>query len=466
MREALDRSDDAYLALRSEDFDQIVQLLQRQLAGADGGALLDAIPAGLEGTVVLAHSLSPAEVVLLHQRRVAGVVTEHGANWSHSAILARAYGIPTVMAVKRALRVLREGEWVILDSHYGAVLATEDDGLHSHYGEKFRQMERRRAQQVRALSVPDRTLDGQRFRLFGNAERAPEVAQCVERGAAGVGLMRTEFLFTEPTLPDEEAQFTALREAQAALDGRPLTVRTLDAGADKLPEALARFAGPNPALGLRGIRLSLALPELFEVQLRAILRASAHGPIRILLPMLSRLDELERARQQISECTEALREEGVVVDPDVLIGGMIETPAAAWTAAAFAAHLDFLSIGTNDLVQYVLAVDRQDERVSHLFDPCCRAVVEMIRHIVRAAAAHQRPVQVCGEMAADPEMIPLLIGLGVREFSMPSSRLAAVKSTLIRLDAGGCRREVEDFLEAPDGDSVQALCRRLATLRA
>jgi phosphotransferase system enzyme I (PtsI) len=182
--------------------------------------------------------------------------------------------------------------------------------------------------------------------------------------------------------------------------------------------------------------------------------------------MLSRLDELERARQQISECTEALREEGVVVDPDVLIGGMIETPAAAWTAAAFAAHLDFLSIGTNDLVQYVLAVDRQDERVSHLFDPCCRAVVEMIRHIVRAAAAHQRPVQVCGEMAADPEMIPLLIGLGVREFSMPSSRLAAVKSTLIRLDAGGCRREVEDFLEAPDGDSVQALCRRLATLRA
>nr|WP_240956214.1 phosphoenolpyruvate--protein phosphotransferase [Wenzhouxiangella sp. XN79A] len=461
MRSALERSEDAYLALRSEDLDQIVQLLQRELAQSGAAALAERIPAGLEGTVVLARSLSPAEVAILHQRRVAGVITEHGGTWSHSAILARAYGIPTVMAVKRALRVLREGEWVILDSHYGAVLATEDDGLHGHYGEKVRQLARRSARQARALAVPDRTLDGERFRLFGNAEHAPELTRCVEHGAVGIGLMRTEFLFTETLLPDEETQYQALRTAQAALDGRPLTVRTLDAGGDKLPEALARFDGPNPALGLRGIRLSLALPELFDVQLRAILRASAHGPVRILLPMLTRLDELERARERIAECAEALREEGVSVDPDVQIGGMIETPAAAWMAERFAARLDFLSIGTNDLVQYVLAVDRQDERVSHLFDPSCRAVIELIGRVVRGAAVHQRPVQVCGEMAGDPRMVPVLFGLGVREFSMPPGQLAAVKSRLIRLDAARARREVADDLAVSDSDSVAALCRQL-----
>ena len=466
MRAALERSDDAYLALRCEDLDQIVQLLQRELAQSGAGPLAERIPAGLEGTVVAARSLSPADVAVLHQRRVAGVVTEHGGSWSHSAILARAYGIPTVMAVRRALRVLREGEWVILDSHYGAVLATEDDGLHGHYGEKVRQLARRQARNHRTLSAPDRTLDGQRFRLFGNAERAPELARCVEQGVAGIGLMRTEFLFTDATLPDEETQYQALREAQAVLDGRPLTVRTLDAGGDKLPDALARFDGPNPALGLRGIRLSLALPELFDLQLRATLRASAHGPVRILLPMLTRLDELERARERISECAEALREEGCAVDPDVQVGGMIETPAAAWATERFAERLDFVSIGTNDLVQYVLAVDRQDERVSHLFDPACRAVIELIRHVVRGAAIHQRPVQICGEMAGDPRMVPVLVGLGVREFSMPPGRLAEVKAVLTGLDAAGVRRDVEAFLDASSTDSVDALCDQLARARA
>lgn len=457
LRRTLERTEDEYLALRSEDLDQVVGLLQRELAESGSGLLGERAPASLDDTVVLAKLLSPADLVALQRRKVAGVITEHGGAWSHSAILARAYGIPMVMAVRRALRVLREGERVILDSHYGAVLATEDEGLHAHYGEKLRLVRRKQERMERALAEPDRTLDGQRFRLFGNAEEAPEIERCMACGAAGIGLMRTEFLFSGSSLPDEDVQYAVYRAALDQLGGQPLTVRTLDAGGDKLPEALARFDGPNPALGLRGIRMSLAVPELFESQLNAILRASAHGPIRILLPMLSRLDELEAALERIAECRQRLRSRGVAVDPDLQVGGMIETPAAALLAERFAERLDFLSIGTNDLVQYVLAVDRQDERVGHLFDPTSLAVVELIERVVRGGAAHQRPVQVCGEMAGDPRFAALLLGLGVREFSMPPGQLPAVKAVLTRLDAARCRAAVEDYLRAPERDSVEAL---------
>lgn len=465
MRRRFDDIEDEYLALRREDLDQVVGLLQRELAEAGSGLLADRTPASLEDTVVLAESLSPADLAVLHQRGVAGLVTEHGGSWSHSAILARAYGIPMVMAVRRALRVLREGERVILDSHYGAVLATEDEGLTSHYAEKLQLMLRKRERQSRYLSEPDRTRDGLRFRLFGNAERVAELERCCTAGVVGIGLMRTEFLFSGPGLPGEDEQYAVFREALEVLDGRPLTIRTLDAGGDKLPDSLSRFGGPNPALGLRGVRMSLALPDLFETQLRAILRASAHGPVRLLLPMLTRLDELSTALERIAEVRQRLERDGVPVDPDLQIGGMIETPAAALQAERFAAALDFLSIGTNDLIQYVLAVDRQDELVSHLFDPGSRAVIELIRGVVRAGAIHQRPVQVCGEMSGDPRYVSLLFGLGVREFSMPVGRLAGAKETLTGLDGSACEASVEQFLETDRGDSVEPLIAALQQAR-
>lgn len=465
LRREFRRIEDDYLALRIEDLDQVVKLLQRQLAEQPASVLDDRVPHQLDETVVLADALSPAELAALHQRRVAGLVTEHGSPWSHAAIVARALGIPMVVAVHRSQRLLREGEPIILDSHYGIVLATRDERLHGHYAEKMAASRRHRRQLQRYLAEPDRTRDGQRFRLFCNAELGPELERCREDGAAGVGLMRSEFIFARQELADEEGQFNVYRNAVETLQGKPLTIRTLDAGGDKLPDELERLRGPNPALGLRGIRMSLSMQEHFRTQLRAILRASVHGPVRILLPMLSRIDEVGQAREQIARAREELHQRGIRADPEVPVGGMIETPAAALMTRQIAASLDFVSIGSNDLIQYLLAVDRQDELVSHLFDPASRAVIEMLATIVRGARAADRPLQICGELAGDPDYAGLLLGLGITEFSLPPGQLAMVKATLVRTDAGKCRARVKRFLDEPDGPDGAALLAELAEFR-
>ncbi len=453
--------EEEYLALRIEDLDQVVQLLQRHLARRpiqDPGARL---PHQLDDTIVLAPTLSPGELAALHRRKVAGLVTEHGSIWSHAAIIARALGIPMIVGVHRAMQLLREGERVILDSHYGILLATRDERLHGHYAEKMAAVRRRRRAMQRYLEAPDRTRDGQRFRLYGNAELAPEIDRCVQSGAAGVGLMRTEFILERRHLNDEQAQYEVYADAVMRLHGRPLTIRTLDAGGDKLPEELRQLGGPNPALGLRGIRMSLAIREMFLVQLRAILRASAHGPVRILLPMISRLGEIEATRELLARCRDQLRARGQRPDPEIQLGAMIETPAAAMLSRQIAKKVDFISIGSNDLIQYLLAVDRQDELVSHLFDPANRAVIELLETIVRAAEDCGRPVQVCGELAADPTWSALLIGLGVRELSLPPGRIATVKSVLIGLDAARCRAVVSHFLKAEQDRPVSDLLAEL-----
>ncbi|MDT8439847.1 MAG: phosphoenolpyruvate--protein phosphotransferase [Wenzhouxiangellaceae bacterium] len=461
LRRRFSRLDDAYIALRVEDLDQVVRLLQSRLADQPERVLDARVPHRLDDTVVLAADLSPAELAALHQRDVAGLITEHGSVWSHAAIVARALNIPMVMAVHRAQRLLREGEPVILDSHYGIVLATRDERLHGHYAEKQSAARQSRRNLERYLTVPACTRDGLRFHLFCNADLAPEIRRCRELGAGGVGLMRSEFVFTFDELNDEDAQYRIYREAVELLDGRPLTIRTLDAGADKLPDDLKRLSGPNPALGLRGIRMSLAMQESFRVQLRAMLRASCHGPVRILLPMISQVAEIRRARELIVQCREQLRGEGVRADPEIPIGGMIETPAAALMTAQFARELDFVSIGSNDLVQYLLAVDRQDELVSHLFEPASRAVIETLATIVTGAARAGRPVQICGELAGDPRFSGLLIGLGITQFSLPPGQLAAVKSTLVKLDAAACRETMQAFLNDPEAEAGAALLDQL-----
>lgn len=463
LRREFRRMQDDYLALRVEDLDQVVRLLQRQLGRTQGQLLGDRVPHRLDETIVVADCLSPAELAALHQREVAGLVTEHGSIWSHAAIVARALGIPTVMGVHRCHELLREGEPMLLDSHYGIVLATRDEKLHAHYAEKRALLRRHRMQQAQVLNLPDRTRDGVRFRLFCNAEQDAELERCRDSSAAGVGLMRTEFLLARGELGDEQAQYRCYRGAVERLDGKLLTIRTLDAGGDKLPDELKHMRGPNPALGLRGIRMSLAMQDAFQIQLRAILRASVHGPIRILLPMLTRVDEVRRTRELIARCRERLLREGVRADPEIEIGGMIETPAAALLVEALAAELDFLSIGSNDLIQYLLAVDRQDELVSHLFDPANRAVIETLARIVDGAARVGRPLQLCGELASDPGYAPLLIGLGLTEFSLPVGQLAAVKSVLVRLDAEACRDQVRRFLAGAE-TSADALLEKLRAL--
>ena len=447
LRREFGRMQDEYLAMRVEDLDQVVRLLQRQLGQAPGYVLGDQVPHRLDQSIVVAESFSPAELAALREREVAGLVTQHGSIWSHAAIVARALGIPMVMAVHRCLELLREGEPALLDSHYGILLATRDEKLHAHYAEKQAMHRRNRGQLMRVLDQPDRTRDGVRFRLFCNAEQGGELDRCRDSSAVGVGLMRTEFILGRRDLADEQAQYRVYRDALQRLGGKVLTIRTLDAGGDKLPEELAHMRGPNPALGLRGIRLSLAMQDIFQIQIRAILRASAHGPVRILLPMLSRIDEVRRARALIAHCREQLAVEGVRADPELEVGGMIETPAAAILADTLAAELDFLSIGSNDLIQYLLAVDRQDELVSHLFDPSSRAVIQTLSQIVEAAKSAGRPIQLCGELAADPTYSAVLIGLGLTEFSVPAGQLATVKSALIQLDAAACRVQLARFLD-------------------
>ncbi|NEP62775.1 MAG: phosphoenolpyruvate--protein phosphotransferase, partial [Symploca sp. SIO2G7] len=309
---------------------------------------------------------------------------------------------------------------------------------------------------------PNRTRDGRSFRLYGNAELEPELIRCRESGVSGIGLMRTEFMFSRDQLASEDAQYEIFANAVELLEGRPVTIRTLDAGADKLPEEMRHLNGPNPALGLRGLRMSLAMQEYFQTQIRAILRASMHGPVRILLPMLTRVEEIKLARTLIAKSREQLHTRGIRPDPELPIGGMIETPAAAMLTVAMARQLDFISIGTNDLVQYVLAVDRQDELVNHLFKPAHRAVIEMLKYITQGAASVDRPVQVCGEMAGDRQFVRLLLGLGLTEYSMPAAHLPAVKADLIEADAERCQVLVRQHLEGAEDEVGEHLLEELS----
>lgn len=456
LQEEFRRIDDEYLALRREDLEQVISLVQRELAEQPAALLSTQVPHRLDDTILVAGELTPADLTILSQRSVAGLVTEHGGPWSHTAILARSLEIPMVVGVHHAVELLEEGEAIVLDGHYGAVLVNPDDHLRRHYSEKRAASQRHRAELKRYLTRPSRTADGQDFRLFGNAELPMEFERCMEAGVPGIGLMRTEYLFLDNELPDEETQYRAYRQAIRAMDGREITIRTLDAGGDKLPDSLALTRGANPALGLRGIRLSLSITELFRDQLRAILRASIEGPVRILLPMVTNEGEIARARQIIAECREALRSEGHAIDPAIPVGGMLETPAAALDVDALATELDFLSIGTNDLIQYVLAIDRQDELVSYLHDPTHPSIVELLARIVEAGRRHQRQVVVCGELAGDERSARMLLGLGVTDFSMPPARVAAVKRSLIQASAGRCRELVERYRRR-DGRGVDDL---------
>jgi len=456
------RMSDDYLALRREDLEHAVSLVQRELAEQPATRIGSQVPHELADTVLVASELGPAEMTVLSQRKVAGLITEHGAPWSHAAILARSMEIPMLVGVPHALELLNEDETVILDGHYGAVLASPDEGLLGHYRDKRETWQRRLLDLRRYLGRPSRTIDDQPFTLLGNADLAPEFERCRAAGVEGIGLMRTEYLYLGDSLPDEDSQYRAYRAGVERMQGRPICIRTLDAGGDKLPAALAFAQGPNPALGLRGVRLSLALGELFRQQLRAILRASVHGPVEILLPMLTSCEEVRLARAAVARCREELRNEGVHVDPELPVGGMIETPAAALIAEQLADELDFFSIGTNDLIQYVLAIDRSDELVDYLYDPTHPALLGLLQRIREVGQRKNISVTVCGELAGNERTARLLLGLGLTRLSMPPAVLPAVKRSLVEADARRCRRAVADYLEGRSAlTSGQALLEAL-----
>lgn len=441
--------DDEYIRSRGEDVAQVIRMVQTELGKAGTDLSFDNIPDRLADTLVVTNELTPGELALLHERGVAGIVTEHGSPYSHAAILASSLGIPAVFGVRLANSLLREGESLILDGRLGVVYADPDQAFIEHYHEIERITSRFRKSLDEIRSKPAVSLDGEHILLQANAEREDEIHNAVELAADGVGLYRTEFLFMRGEAPDEETQLNEYLSALHALAGKPLTIRTMDLGADKTSEALdfsLLRSSMNPALGLRAIRLCLRDTDLFKTQLRAILRASASGTVRCLIPMLTSVHETRMVKSLLDDARAELRIRGQAFDPMMQLGGMIEVPAAALAIEDLGHHLDFLSVGTNDLLQYSLAADRVDEQVAHLYDPLHPGVVRLLNYMFTSCHETKMPVTVCGELAGDRRYTRLLLALGLRSFSMNPGRLLEVKQVILETHIARAAEALQNWL--------------------
>ena len=443
-----DEMQDPYLRERKADLEQVVERLLRSLKGAaspvqqmasrrtpQGELLGDSMDVPL---VLVAHDLSPADMLQFKQSLFVGFATDVGGRTSHTAIVARSMDIPAVVGARSASSLIKQDDWVIIDGDAGVLVVDPSPIILAEYGFKQRQGELERERLNRLRHTPSVTLDGQKVELLANIELPEDTAAAVNAGAVGVGLFRSEFLFMGRggQLPNEEEQYRAYVRAIEGMKGLPVTIRTVDIGADKPLDRGGRGDDHlNPALGLRAIRWSLADPPMFLTQLRAILRAAAHGPIHLLVPMLAHAREIRQTLSLIDHARAQLDNKGQVYG-QVKLGAMIEVPAAAIHLGPFLQYFDFLSIGTNDLIQYTLAIDRADEAVAHLYDPLHPAVLRLLADTIGQCRAQGRPVSVCGEMAGDPAMTRLLLGLGLRSFSMHPAQLLLVKQQVLRADAG------------------------------
>lgn len=458
-----DQMEDPYLRTRQDDVAYVIHRVQRLLALEGDSA--HAVPGSLRRCIVVADELAPEEVAMLHGAGVIGVITRYGGPLAHTAILVRSLGLVGVMGVHDAPDRLQEGEVVVLDGDQGVVLAGASATLVSGYRRRQREIRQRHRALEALRPLAAMSLDGQRITLEANIEVDADLRALREVGAEGVGLYRTEFLYLDRDgPPDEEEQLKTYTRVIRALRGYPLTIRTLDLGADKrfAADPDAPGAGAiNPALGLRAIRYSLSKPGLFVTQLRAILRASALGPVRMMLPMLTHPGELDQVMGLLQLCRGALAREGLAFDPDMPVGGMMETPAAALGAEAFARRLDFLSIGTNDLIQYTLAIDRSDDEVNYLYDPGHPAVLQLIDRVLRAGQRTDTPVTMCGEMAGDTRYTRLLLGLGLRTFSVRPDSLPEIKCIVRDTDIAEIRGRCRRLLRCQDADAVRRALDRL-----
>ena len=423
-----EQMDDAYLRTRRDDIDHVINRIQRILLDSNQGDE-QGENIVLEDTIVLAYDLTPAEAVMLEHQGIRAFATECGGPLSHTAILARSMQVPAMVGTHGLQRYIHDGETIILDGLQGVLIAGADEQTLDYYRERQEQEFQRQIELAKLVDTPAVTRDGTPVRLMANIELPEDIDAVSRTSANGVGLYRTEFLFmNRPEPPDEEEQYDTYISVIEALKGKPLTIRTLDMGADKQADGITDCT--TSALGLRAIRLCLKNRSQFRPQLRAILRASAHGPVRLMVPMLSNTRELHQVLALINDTKIALQRESLAFSPDVQIGGMIEVPAAALTASDFASHLDFLSIGTNDLIQYTLAIDRVDDEVNYLYDPLHPAVLRLIKMTIDAGKDAGIPVAMCGEMAGDPRYTRLLLGMGLSEFSMHHTALPEVKSVI------------------------------------
>jgi phosphotransferase system enzyme I (PtsI) len=461
-----DEMEDPYLRERKADLEQVVERMLRVMQGAASAVAVPApnLPSGAAELlldvsvdvplVLVAHDLSPADMLQFKQSVFSGFVTDVGGKTSHTAIVARSMDIPAVVGARSASQLVRQDDWVIIDGDAGVLLIDPSPMLLAEYGAKQRQGEVERERLSRLKNTPAVTLDGQRIELLANIEQPEDVTGALNAGAVGVGLFRTEFLFMGRggKLPDEEEQFQSYRRTVEGMLGLPVTIRTVDVGADKPLDRGAGRAGDdhvNPAMGLRAIRWSLAEPAVFLAQLRAIWRAAAFGPIHLLIPMLAHASEIRQTLALIERAREQLSASGTEYGP-LRLGAMIEIPAAALTVPMFLRHFDFLSIGTNDLIQYTLAIDRADEAVAHLYNPVHPAVLHLLASTIAQSRAQGKPVTVCGEMAGDVAMTRLLLGLGLRSFSMHPAQILAVKQQILRCDTSKLATWAQSVLAAED----------------
>ncbi|KIO48037.1 phosphoenolpyruvate--protein phosphotransferase [Nitrosospira sp. NpAV] len=451
--------EDPYLRERKTDVIQVVERVLKVLLGHPGY-----VPTSLKrdgDAILVAHDLSPADVIQYKQHRFSAFLTDLGGLTSHTAIVARSLNIPSIVALHQARRLIRDNDILIVDGNQGVVIVDPDKQVLSEYRLRQSQFELEKQKLKRLKTIAATTLDGTTVELHANIELPQDMEQVKESGATGIGLFRSEFLFlNRDTLPDEEEQFEAYRSVARKMRGLPVTIRTFDLGADKNLDSAKRVAA-NPALGLRAIRLCLAEPQLFNTQLRAILRASRFGQIRILVPMLSSVTEITQTLHLIENAKQSLRHERVPFDEKIQIGGMIEVPAAALCLDIFMRKLDFLSIGTNDLIQYTLAIDRADDSVAHLYDSLHPAVLRLVAHIIRSANRTGVPVAVCGELAGDILFTRLLLGFGLRLFSMHPAQLLTVKREVLRSSLSDIIPLAQKMLKADDPAKIQALLTKL-----
>jgi phosphoenolpyruvate-protein phosphotransferase (PTS system enzyme I) len=439
--------EDEYLRERQHDVKQVTERLIKELTGGVSAGAIK-LPKGVkeETAVLVAHDLSPADVVAFKSRNFAAFITDVGGATSHTAILARSMAIPAIVGLHDARAMVRDGETVIVDGFRGVVVVNPAPGVLNEYQFKRSQLDLERSKLKRLLSTPSRTIDGVDISLQANIELPSDVEGALEDGAEGVGLFRTEFLYLDRRdMPSEDEQFEAYRKVLKGMDGRPVTIRTFDLGADKAINAAERTQ-TNPALGLRAIRLSLASPRMFQTQLRAILRASRYGKLKLLIPMLAHAHEIDATLAAVEQAKSSLRGEKIGFDEAVPIGGMIEIPAAALAVGMFTRRLQFLSIGTNDLIQYTLAIDRTDDAVAHLYDPLHPAVLSLIAHTIFSGEKSGIPVSLCGEMAGNPQLTRLLLGMGLRHFSMHPAQILEVKQQVLRSDLAELGPEVRRML--------------------
>lgn len=464
-----DEMEDEYLRERKADLEQVVERLLRAMARGPASSFAPAPGvrprdfAGEDPLVLVANDIAPADMLQFKRSVFTGFVTDVGGKTSHTAIVARSMDIPAVVGAREASRIIRQDDWIIIDGDAGIVIVDPSPIVLEEYRFRQRQIELGRDRLARLRHTPAVTTDGERVELLANIEMPSDAVAALEAGAVGVGLFRSEFLFMnrDGELPGEDEQFEAYRTAVEAMHGLPVTIRTVDIGADKPLDRMSAHElrhehALNPALGLRAIRWSLSEPGMFRQQLRAILRAAAYGKVRLLIPMVAHLSEVRHTLEALARAQQQLNESGKAYGP-VQVGAMIEVPAAALMLPAFLKYFDYVSIGTNDLIQYTLAIDRADEAVAHLYDPWHPAVLRLLQQTIAQARAAGKHVSVCGEMAGDPAFTELLLGMGLRSFSMHPAQIASIKQRVLRTDTRRWAACIEDVLASDEPERQCAI---------